>query len=265
LLFDRRGRIAKPTDATKVLLAHSTQIFQLTERMLSQVKDLGKDWESELSIALDGSLRFEDCLALIKDFESMQIPTRLRVRHEVLEGSWEALAEGRVSLAIGMPVDTSQPSIHGSQFEVRSLGQLPWIFCMASTHPLAKTVSHHGNNAEHLELDRLTAIAVADSAQQRLGRDWGILSHQARLTLASAAQKRAAILAGLGVGWMPEPYVRQDLITGSLIALDVKPQRQATAMRYAWSTRRQGKALAWWLSRLQTPRVRSKLLGGKSS
>jgi DNA-binding transcriptional LysR family regulator len=265
LLFDRRGRIAKPTDATKVLLAHSTQIFQLTERMLSQVKDLGKDWESELSIALDGSLRFEDCLALIKDFELMQIPTRLRVRHEVLEGSWEALAEGRVSLAIGMPVDTSQPSIHGSQFEVRSLGQLPWIFCMASTHPLAKTASHHGNNAEHLELDRLTAIAVADSAQQRLGRDWGILSHQARLTLASAAQKRAAILAGLGVGWMPEPYVRQDLITGSLIALDVKPQRQATAMRYAWSTRRPGKALAWWLSRLQTPRVRSKLLGGKSS
>ncbi|NBT82138.1 MAG: hypothetical protein EBT56_11030 [Betaproteobacteria bacterium] len=110
-------------------------------------------------------------------------------------------------------------------------------------------------------LDRLTAIAVADSAQQRLGRDWGILSHQARLTLATADQKRAAILAGLGVGWMPEPYVRDDLLRGSLIALQVRPQRQATALRYAWSTRSPGNALAWWLSRLQTPRVRSKLLG----
>ena len=218
---------------------------------------------------------------LIKDFESLRVPTRLRIRHEVLEGSWEALAEGRVSLAIGMPVDTSQPSVHSAQFEIRSLGQLPWIFCLAATHPLLKDSGLKVNRAvgfkqdanstavpkldgypaQALALDRLTAIAVADSAQQRLGRDWGILSHQARLTLATADQKRAAILAGLGVGWMPEPYVRDDLLRGSLIALQVRPQRQATALRYAWSTRSPGNALAWWLSRLQTPRVRSKLLG----
>jgi DNA-binding transcriptional LysR family regulator len=129
----------------------------------------------------------------------------------------------------------------------------------------AAVLKPDGNPAQTVALDRLTVIAVADSAQQRLGRDWGILSHQARLTLATADQKRAAILAGLGVGWMPEPYVREDLQRGSLIALNVKPQRQATALRYAWSTRRPGNALAWWLDRLQTSRVRSKLLGTTSS
>jgi hypothetical protein len=64
---------------------------------------------------------------------------------------------------------------------------------------------------------------------------------------------------------MPEPYVREDLKSGALIALQVKPQRQATALRYAWSTQRLGKALQWWLSRLQIPRVRNKLLGAKFS
>jgi len=265
LLFDRRGRIAKPTEAAQALLSHANQIFQLTETMLAHVKDLGNDWESELSIALDGTLRFDDFLPLIKDFEALKIPTRLRLRHEVLEGSWEALAEGRVSLAIGMPVDTSQPSVHSAHFEMRSLGQLPWIFCLGAQHPMADDLPSTVDSLVGQRLEQITAIAVADSAQQRAARDWGLISHQPRLTVASAEQKRAVILAGLGVGWMPEPYVREDLKSGALIALQVKPQRQATALRYAWSTQRPGKALQWWLSRLQIPRVRNKLLGAQSS
>ena len=264
LLFDRRGRVARPTEAAQALLAHASQIFQLTQAMLSQVKDLGEGWESELAIALDGSLRFDDLLPLIKDFESLEVPTHLRIRHEVLEGSWEALAEGRAALAIGMPVDTAQPAMHTAHFEQRSLGNLPWIFCIAPQHPLLKLRKAKTLSWEADLLDACTLIAVADSAQQRLPRDWGVVSHQLRLTVSNAEQKRKAILAGLGVGWLPEPFVRDELKAGVLLALSVRPQRQATALRYAWSTRKRGKALQWWLGRLQIPRVRAKLLGAGS-
>ena len=266
LLFDRRGRFAKPTEAAQALLLHASQIFQLTETMVCHVKDLGKDWESELSIALDGSLRFEDVIPLIKDFEWMNVPTRLRIRHEVLEGSWEALAEGRVALAIGMPVDSSQPALPTAQFEIRSLGQLPWIFCVSPKHPMA--TSHaltEGAAGFDIASDHAyTAVIVADSAQQHAPRDWGIVSHQSRITVSNAEHKRALIRAGLGLGWLPEPYVRSDLQSGALIARSVKPQRQATPLRYAWSVRRKGKALQWWLDRLNIARVRRKLLGSPS-
>nr|NDG61319.1 hypothetical protein [Betaproteobacteria bacterium] len=141
---------------------------------------------------------------------------------------------------------------------------MPWIFCIAPQHPLLKLRKAKTLSWEADLLDACTLIAVADSAQQRLPRDWGVVSHQLRLTVSNAEQKRKAILAGLGVGWLPEPFVRDELKAGALLALSVRPQRQATALRYAWSTRKRGKALQWWLGRLQIPRVRAKLLGAGS-
>jgi hypothetical protein len=46
------------------------------------------------------------------------------------------------------------------------------------------------------------------------------------------------------------------------LALKIQEPKRKAEVRYGWHTRNEGKALAWWLAKLDNPRVRSKLLAG---
>jgi DNA-binding transcriptional LysR family regulator len=69
-------------------------------------------------------------------------------------------------------------------------------------------------------------------------------------------------LAGLGAGWLPEPFVREHLAAGRLVARRTARPAPVETTRYAWRRETRGKALAWWLQRLEVARVRQRLLAG---
>jgi DNA-binding transcriptional LysR family regulator len=82
------------------------------------------------------------------------------------------------------------------------------------------------------------------------------------------AAKIEALQRCLGVGFVPEPQVREALRLGRLVARPVQRSRQPALFGYAWRAAAtpqprkapQGLALQWWLQQLESPATRQALL-----
>jgi DNA-binding transcriptional LysR family regulator len=73
--------------------------------------------------------------------------------------------------------------------------------------------------------------------------------------------KLAAQLKGLGVGYLPFNLARSALESGHLVRKRVEDESEkVTRLSLAWRSRDTGKALKWWLARLDDPGVRQELL-----
>jgi len=261
LVFDRRGGRARLTDAGRELLDQGRLLLRAADDLACRVREVATGWEVELRIAVDGVVAFDRLLALIADFHRIGAPTRLRISHEVLEGGWDALVDGRADLAIGVAHDAPAEAAIAGQFSHRPLGELDFVFCVAPHHPLA---AERGPVTLAMRQAH-RAVAIADTSRGRPARSRGLLGGQDLLTVATMEQKVAAQLAGLGCGFLPEPFARPHLATGRLLALELDEPRPPDALRYAWRTAALGKSLRWWLSRLEVARVRKKLLAGPSA
>ena len=266
LLFDRRSRQAKPTAAGEELLAEGRRLLAEMDAVANRVRRVATGWETQLTLAVDGILSRLTLLELCEAFYAVRPAgadsgpgTRLRLRTEVLAGTWEALVSGQADLALGVPLEMSAPGI-----EVKPLGDMEFVFAMAPHHPLAALPEPLPDE----EILRHRAVAVADSAQRLSPLTVNLLPGQDTLTVSSMQAKIEAQLRCLGCGFVPEPLVRDHLRAGRLVAKQVQRQRRQVRLGYAWRTggaggRRaasQGLALQWWLQQLESPATRAALL-----
>lgn len=256
LIFDRRGARAQFTAAGRELLEAGRGLLRSADDLARRVHRVATGWEPELRIAVDALIEFDALRPLIEDFCRAGHPTRLRITSEVLDGNWEALLEGRADLVIGAPYDAPRPALASTRFSLRPLGRIGFVFCAAPHHTLSQA-------PEPLSSDLIAAhraIAMADTSRQPSLRTSGLLQGQETLTVATLQQKVALQIAGLGVGWLPEsvsrPLIAQGVLRG-LRTLDPKPP---ATLQYGWRRTDPGKALKWWLSRLELPRVRERLV-----
>jgi DNA-binding transcriptional LysR family regulator len=261
LLFDRRGPRAQLTAAGRVLLEEGRGLLRSADDLARQVRRVASGWEPELRIGVDALVDFDRLRPLIEDFYRLQAPTRLRFSYEVLDGAWEALLEGRADLAIGAPYDAPSPALSSASFSLRPMGRVEFVFCVAPHHPLARLEEPIATEA----ILAHRAVAVGGTSRLLPSRSSGLLAGQETLTVATAEQKVAMQIAGLGVGWIPEPFARPHLACGRLVARQTAEPRPPATLIYGWRRADPGKALAWWLSRLDLPQVRARLLDGPQS
>jgi len=269
LLFDRRSRQAQLTPAGEELLEEGRRVLAELDAVTNRVHRVASGWETRLTIACDGVVSRSTLLDLVEAFYALRPNgasplngsrsgpgTRLRLRAEVLAGTWEALLNGQADLAIGARVGSDIPL----GVQVEPLGDVTFIFAVAPRHPLA---THKGPVSDR-ELAMHRAIAVADSAQRLSLITVNLLPGQDVLTVPNLQAKVEAQLRGLGGGFLPEPLVRSLMASGELVA--VRLQRPVSKGRfcYAWraASRRAGSGLAlkWWLERLKSPATRLALL-----
>ena len=258
LLFDRRGRRAVLTAAGRELLDQGRNLLRAADDLACRVRRVASGWEVELRIALDAIVSFDRVTPLIADFHAQGAPTRLRLLHEVMGGGWDALASGRADLAIGAPGDAPMAMFAPGAFGVRELGHVPFVFCVAPHHPLASAVAPLAAG----DVLRHRAVVLGDTARVLPLGTAGLLAGQDTLTVGTLGQKLAAQVAGLGCGWLPEPFARAPLAAGRLVAREVAEPRPPVQTRYAWRKAGVGNALRWWLDRLALARVRQLLLDG---
>lgn len=276
LLFDRRSRQAKLTAAGEELLNEGRRLLEQVDAVANRVKRVGTGWETQLTVAVDGALSrvtvFEICEAFYAlkaeggDPERSGPGTRLRLRTEILAGTWEALVSGQADLAIG--VGTDQPPPAGIQLQ--PLGVMPFVFAVAPHHPLAAATQP----IPDAELMRHRAIAVADSAQRLTPLTFNLQPGQDVLTVSTMPAKVEALLRCMGCGFIPEPMVREHIAAGHLVAKAVQRRSLNARLGYAWrgepagkASRKppQGLALRWWLNQLESPATRKALLERHSS
>jgi DNA-binding transcriptional LysR family regulator len=292
LLFDRRSGQAQLTAAGHELLNEGRRLLQQIEAVANRVRRVGSGWESQLTIAIDDILSrhtvFELCEAFYalrpwavaapaKGAKAKSAPvlaspahnaaegpgTRIRLRTEVLAGTWEALIAGEADLAIGVaPEGVLPPDI-----ATETLGDVRFVFAVAPHHPLASG-SHPISDAE---LVQHRAIAVADSAQRLNRITVNLLPGQEVLTVGSLHDKLQAQLRCLGCGFVPEAAARPHVEAGRLVLREVAREAHVARIAYAWrcvlgpkgQRMELGKALQWWLQQLGQPQTQVALLSGR--
>jgi DNA-binding transcriptional LysR family regulator len=258
LLFDRRGYRAQLTPAGEELLREGRQLLAAADDLRRRVQRVAQGWERELRIALDSVVPFTRLLPLLDQF-CAQAPTQLRISHEVLGGTWDALVGGRADLAIGATAGGPQAA-HGSGFRTRELGALQFVFAVSPRHPLARCPAPL--SAAQMRAHR--QIVVGDTSQRLAPRTAGLLGATDSITVPSMADKIAAQAAGLGVGYVPLQLIGEHLARGELLVKDTESEREhgeRAPLVAAWRADARGKAIDWWLRRLSAAAVRQALVG----
>jgi DNA-binding transcriptional LysR family regulator len=279
LLFDRRSRQATLTAAGQELLDEGRRLLEQIDAVANRVKRVATGWETQLSVAVDDVISRTTMLELCESFyacttrpdagnrdaSSTGTPpaTRLRLRTEVMAGTWEALVTGHADLAIGVGSARELPS----GVTLRDLGPVPFVFAVAPHHPLANA----SEPLDDAELIRHRAVAVADSAQRLAPMTVNLLPGQDVLTVSNMRTKIDAQLRSLGCGFVPESMARDHIAAGRLVVKSVLRERPDARLGYAWRTPvagsrgaarkpQMGLALRWWLEQLESPATRSALL-----
>jgi len=188
---------------------------------------------------------------VVEEFYGQKTGTRIRLLHEVLGGTWDALASGRADLAIGAPGDA--PS--GRNYSARPLGRVQMVFVAAPFHPICSEPQPLTDET----ILRHRAVSVADSSRLLPARTVGLLSGQDTLTVPSMEAKAAAHVAGLGVGFLPKWIAEREALAGRLRILEVAAERPPADLVVAWRPGGEGKALRWMVKRLEDPLVAAEL------
>jgi DNA-binding transcriptional LysR family regulator len=253
LLFDRRRYRLQLTPAGHLLAQEAARLMHDVARLTRRVKQVAGGWEDRLHIVTDEILEFDTLLPVIRAFDKLESGVSLRITHEVLGGTWEALREGRADLIVG--ATNEPPAI--AQLRWFELGRMDWVFAVSPRHPLAKA-------AEPLTQDAVGAhrsIVVADSARSA-SRGYGVVGGQATLAVPSMEAKIHAQRDGLGVGWLPRHRASALLKSGALVEKAMADPREPNVLYAAWRGDHEGRALAWWLEQIRQPRLAKRLIDG---
>ncbi|WP_244829270.1 LysR substrate-binding domain-containing protein [Caballeronia sp. TF1N1] len=254
LLFDRRRYRLQLTPAGHLLADEAARLMIDVSRLTQRVKQIASGWEDRLWIVCDEILEFETLLPVVQAFDALASGVTLRMTHEVLGGTWEALRDGRADLIVG--ATNEPPAIPGLRwFE---LGVMEWVFAVAPRHPLAKAVEPLGR--EQIAAHR--AVAVADSSHGSAGRAYGVLGGQAALAVPGMRAKILAQRQGLGCGWVPKHRVASLLARGELIAKQTADPREPNVLYVAWRGDHEGRALQWWIEQFRQARLARRLVDG---
>lgn len=255
LLFDRSSRNARLTPAGGELLREGARLLLDIDAVAHRVKRVATGWEPQLTIAVDSIISHATVMEMCEAFFDLAPPTRVKLRDETLSGTLVALTSGQADLALGV---AAEPNMTAGIMS-KPIGTQSFVYAIAPHHPLAKETEPLSDAM----LRQHRAIAVADSVQRGTGLTFGLLGGQDVFTVASMTAKLDAHLRGLGGGFLPESMARPYVDTGRLVLKSVVRPERVVRVSYAWranNTPEQGRALAWWLTQLESTSTRAALL-----
>ena len=255
LLFDRSARRAQLTPAGAELLRAGHALLLELDAVAERVKRVATGWEPQFTLAVDAIIARATLFELCEAFYAEGAPTRIKIRAETLSGTLEALQRGQADLALGVNGSDAAGDIQSA-----TLGTLRFVYAVAPHHPLAPVAPLLCE--EELRVHR--AVAVADSTRHGNGLTFNLLAGQDVLTVPTMQHKLEAQLRGIGAGYLPLPLAQPFIDAGRLIVKSVEKPRDAFPVAYAWRhsrhTAERGRALSWWLNRLQHATTREALL-----
>lgn len=237
VLFDRSGHRTKFTNVGRMLLERGRILLEAADKLTTDAEALSRGWETHITVVCEALVPATQLFPLV-DKLSKKANTQLSLMTEVLAGAWERLEQGRADIVIA-------PDMHfrsSSEINVRKLYKVMSVYVAAPDHPI------------HLEPEPLSdavrvkyrGIAVADTARERPVLTVQLLDKQQRLTVSTIADKRQALIDGLGVATMPYPLVEQDIAEGRLRVVSAEYSHK-TDIIMAWRRDSMGEAKSWLL------------------
>ncbi|MBS3804611.1 MAG: LysR family transcriptional regulator [Oleiphilaceae bacterium] len=244
-IFDRSGHRAALTPAGRYLLNEGRSLLEAADALAHTTRQVAQGWETRLKIAINTLLPADILFPFIRDFNALGVPVEIQVIEEVFAGAWDALQSRRADLLVGGDQISRPPG----GFTSALMGEVPFVYAVSPDHPLTRLKQPLTEE----DIARFPAAVAADSSRSLPAGSAGIFRRQQTLTVSNIDQKIAVQQAGLAVGWLPEPRVREHLIKGLLVELEVHEVRQPIMLHLARHTDDAGKALMWFWERLAQP------------
>jgi DNA-binding transcriptional LysR family regulator len=252
-VFERIGPKVKLTHAGEELLKEGRFLLKAASDLECRVRRVASGWETDVTLCMDSMFSPLALQGDINAFYQTTDQTRLRLVKESLSGTWEALVGRRADLLVGAAGEG--PS--GGGYNAEPMGTIPFVFAVSASHPLAGISRPLGK----ADLNAYRAIAVSDSARLMPVRTVGLLFGQETLAVPDMSTKFDFQVAGLGFGFLPEPYARPAIETGLLVEKEVEEPKPAESFFLAWRTGEEGAALQWWIERMRQNLSIERLLG----
>ncbi len=240
-IFDRSGYHVKLTPEGEILLREGNRVLMQASQIESMFKRMKSGWEESISIAVDDTITIEKFLPFLKLFYEACPTMRLKISAEILSGTWFALTNGRADIAIGVSGDVPA----SSQFAIKPIGVMNFVFAVSPEHPLAKLQEPLPNE----EIIKYRSVVVMDTGN--LDRYSGTLTGQETLTVTSMKAKINAQITGLGVGYLPLHLIKQAIQAGQLIPKEVEKGKPSAHFSMAWHVDKVGKGMQWFLDHIK--------------
>lgn len=210
-LFDRDStRRPCLTEAGRIVLSETRSVANGVNRLRAKAQGLLQGLEPSLSIALDAMLPASRVLDALKGFRS-EFPTiPLQIRTEGLGAVTDLVLNGAASIGVCGP-----PDVDIDGLDRMGIGSVELIPVAAPNHPLALASDKRiGAGREHIQ------IVLTDRSERTKGIDLGVVAtHTWRV--ADLSTKHMLLLEGLGWGNMPVPMIREDLLSGRLVRIEL--------------------------------------------
>lgn len=252
-IFDRSGHRARLTAAGEELLREGRLILQSIANLEQRARGVAQGYEARVRISVDALVPCEPLLDLASQFYEEHRSTELEFRYEVLGGSWQALFAQRADLVIGAGGD----SPGDTEYQSRMIGTLDLVAVVAPSHPLAR---EKGAIPPHVWRS-FRSVAIGGSSHLLEPPARGMFLGRATLTVPTLEAKLAAQVRGLGVGFFPRCFVAPYLQDGSLVEVSLETPRSPENFYLAWHGCCKGRALSWWIERLDDPNLLAKWAG----
>jgi DNA-binding transcriptional LysR family regulator len=175
--------------------------------------EMASGWEAELHVVVDGALPMRLVTSCVRSFAQRDVPTRLRLEVAYQEGVLDSLNRWSADFAMVLGLDASAEV---SGYDVTALGELPFVLVAAPEHLLT------GGRASKDDLEASTELVVRDSSSRYAKNPKQAFSGSRSVVyLSDFHAKRAALLDGVGHGWLPKHLVVDDLASGRLCLANV--------------------------------------------
>jgi DNA-binding transcriptional LysR family regulator len=242
-LFQKEGRRAVLTAAGRHLVEQGRHLLLAADQLAAGTRQVATGWEPRLRIAVETIVPLATVLPLVADLQARQAGVEVSLSTEVLAGTWEALVENRVDLVVGGIGDI--PGHQGIRCE-------PWrtvkhVFVAAPNHPLCAEPAPISLDA----VQQYRAVIIRDTSRNSAPLSRGILNQESAIYVPSMEAKLAAHRLGLGVGYVPENQVADDVASGRLVVLTLAEAGQDSPLMLGWKAGNRGQALLFLLERLR--------------
>lgn len=207
-LLDRRGYRTRLTPAGERVLEHCRKLLAAERELEAACAEIRAGWEPSLRIVFDGIFPAEPLLRVVKELRAEEASTRFHVSAEFLAGVEAAFVREEADLMVSV-LPPMLPGLRSYR-----LPELKAVIVAHKSHPLAKRRGTLKDEelAEHL-------LLTVRGSDPRLQLSTGVLETRSTVHLNDFAAKKAAILEGLGYGWLPEHLAARELRRGELKAL----------------------------------------------
>lgn len=234
-LFVRQGRRAVLTSAGKHLLTEGRKVLNVINALSEQTQTIANGWEPKIRIACDSIIDIKPVFSAIQQFLVEHDTIEIDLQEEVMNGTWEALIEDRVDLVIGAPAPT--PAQKG--IRAIKINELDNVLVVCTTHPLTKLNSP----VKTSDLSKYRSVVVHDSAKSEIPWSVNIIEGSQHFYVSTVTHKVSAILAGIGIGYLPRYLAQQYINSGQLSEVELVDKKLPQDLFMAWKITNKGKGL----------------------